>query len=127
VAGDPQTFRTLTAAEMFAILDHDCRDRHLWTLALYGLRRGEIAGLRWCNVNLTDKPVGKGGDELPPKSLRIIENRVTVGAEILTGRPKSKASNRTLPLPDELVDVLTAACKRQLRGAAGVRKGLRSR
>lgn len=27
--GDPRKFRTLTAGEMFAILDHDCRDRHL--------------------------------------------------------------------------------------------------
>jgi integrase len=38
--------RTLTERDMFRILDHECRDRHLWTLALYGLRRGEIAGLR---------------------------------------------------------------------------------
>jgi integrase len=111
---DPRKFRTLTADEMFKILDHDCRDRHLWTLALYGLRRGEIAGLRWCNVNLAEKPVAQGDDELAPKSLRIVENRVTVGKTILTGTPKSKASNRTLPLPDEVVDVLKAARKRQL-------------
>ena len=55
VDGGAKTFRTLTDAEMFRILDHECRDRHLWALALYGLRRGEIAGLRWANVNLTDK------------------------------------------------------------------------
>ena len=29
---------------LFTILDHECRDRHLWALALYGMRRGEIAG-----------------------------------------------------------------------------------
>ncbi len=110
VAGDPRTFRTLTAEEMFAILDRDCRDRHLWTLALYGLRRGEIAGLRWCNVNLTDKPIG----ELPPRHLRIAENRVTIGKTILAGTPKSKASRRVLPLPDDVVEVLKAARKRQL-------------
>jgi integrase len=114
VAGDPQKFHTLTSAEMFRILDHECRDRHLWTLALYGLPRGEIAGLRWCNVNLTDKSVGDGDDALPPKSVRIAENRVAIGSTIDTGTPKSKASNRTLPLPDEVVDVLKAARKRQL-------------
>jgi integrase len=114
VAGDPQKFRTLTEAEMFRILDHDCRDRHVWALALYGLRRGEVAGLRWGSVNLTDKPIGEGDDELPPKHLRITENRINVGKTILTGTPKSVASRRTLPLPDEVVDVLKAARKRQL-------------
>jgi integrase len=44
--------RTLTEHDMFRILDHECRDRHLWTLALYALRRGEIAGLLWTNVDL---------------------------------------------------------------------------
>ena len=101
VAGDPQKFRTLTADEMFAILDHDCCDRHLWALALYGLRRGEIAGLRWANVDLKAKTVS------------IVENRVAIGREIVSGTPKSKASTRTLPLPDEVVDVLKAARKRQ--------------
>jgi len=101
VAGDPQTYRTLTDAEMFKILDHDCRDRHLWALALYGLRRGEVAGLRWTNVDL------KG------KTVTIAENRLAVGREIVVGTPKSKASSRTLPLPDEVVDVLKAARKHQ--------------
>jgi integrase len=114
VAGDPQKFRTLTEAEMFAILDHDCRDRHLWALALYGARRGEIAGLRWCHVNLTDKAIGDGEDALPAKHLRIAENRVTVGKVTTAGTPKSKASRRTLPMPDELVDILKVARKRQL-------------
>lgn len=115
VAGDPKRFRTLTDSEMFRILDHDCRDRHLWTLALYGLRRGEIAGLRWSHVNLTDKTTGEGtAEELPAKHLRIADNRLTIGKTILTDTPKSKASRRKLPLPDEVVDVLKAARKRQL-------------
>lgn len=114
VPGDPQQFRTLTAAEMYRILDHDCRDQHLWTLALYGLRRGELAGLRWSKVNLTDKPIGEGKDAIPPKHLRIVENRVAIGKVIETGLPKSRASKRTLPIPDDVVPVLKAARKRQL-------------
>ena len=110
VAGNPQKFQTLTEAEMFAILGHDCRDRHLWALALYGLRRGEISGLRWCNVNLTDRAV----DGLPARSLRVVENRVIVRSRIEVGTPKSKASNRTLPMPDDVVELLRAARKRQL-------------
>ena len=115
VAGDPRKFRTLADKEMFRILDHDCRDRHLWALALYGLRRGEIGGLRWANCNLTDKTVNKGTDgEMPPRSVRIAENRVVIGRRIVPGTPKSKASNRTLPMPDEVVELLKAARKAQL-------------
>ena len=69
-----------------------CRDRHLWALALCGLPRGEIAGLRWPNVDLN------------PKTVTVSENRMTVGKEIMTGTPKSKASTRTLPMPDEVAE-----------------------
>ena len=69
-----------------------CRDRHLWALALCGLRRGEIAGLRWANVDLN------------PKTVTVSENRMTVGKEIMTGTPKSKASTRTLPMPNEVAE-----------------------
>lgn len=110
---DPKKFRTLTEDEMYRILDHDSRDRHLWTLALYGLRRGELAGLRWSHINLTDNPVGQGEAALPPKSLRVAENRVSFGKTVSTGTPKSKASQRTLPLPDDVVAVLKAARKQQ--------------
>lgn len=101
IAGEAGEMRTLTEQDMYRILDYECRDRHLWTLALYGLRRGEIAGLRWTNVDLNAKTV------------RIVENRVAVGREIFSGTPKSKASTRTLPMPDEVVDVLRAARTRQ--------------
>jgi integrase len=101
VAGEAGEIRTLPERDMFRILDHDCRDRHLWTRALYGLRRGEIAGLRWENV------------DFDAKTVRVVENRVAVGAEILVGTPKSKASTRTLPMPDEVVEVLRAARRRQ--------------
>jgi integrase len=110
VAADPRKFDTLTMDQVFAILDHECRERHPWALSLYGLRRGEVVGPRWCNVNVTDKPAG----DIPPGSVRVVENRVAVGREVETGSPKSKASNRTLPMPDEVVELLRAARKRQL-------------
>jgi len=49
---------------------------------------------------------------------------VATGATITTGTPKSKASNRTLPLPDEVVDVLKAARKRQREERLALVKGM---
>lgn len=86
IAGEAGEMRTLTERDMFRILDHECRDRHLWALALYGPRRGEITGLRWTNV------------DLKAQTVRIVENRVAVGTEIMSGTPKSKASIRTPPM-----------------------------
>jgi integrase len=65
--------KTLTQGQMFRILDHECRDRHLWTLALYGLRRGEIAGLKWSSVDLSAGTV------------TIAENRVVVELQSADG------------------------------------------
>ena len=86
VAGDPKKFRTLTADEMFAILDHECRDRHLWALALYGLRRGEVAGLRWEHVDLTAQTVS------------IVENRVVLGKQ-RSNRHAEEQSHHAGPFP----------------------------
>jgi integrase len=113
VSGYAKGFRTLTEAEVFAILDHDCRDRQVWALALHGMRRGGMADLKWSSVNLTDKRVGEGKSAPPARSVRVEGNRVAVGKRVEAGTPKSKASNHTLPLPDDVVDALKVARKRQ--------------
>lgn len=89
--------KTLPEAAMFKILDYPDQYRHLWTLALYGLRRGEIAGLRWKMVDFD-----KG-------EIEIAENRRRAGKEVLTGTPKSLRSRRILPMPPEVMTVLKAA------------------
>jgi integrase len=94
---------TYTAAEVDALLRSTADDRlgHAWELALCGMRRGEIAGLRWSDVDL-------GG-----KTLSIANNRVDAGGRAVENDPKSALSRRTLPLPDRLVSVLRAAKARQ--------------
>jgi integrase len=79
----------------------DDRLAHAWELALSGLRRGEIAGLRWVDM------------DLKAKTLSITNNRVMAGNRPAENDPKSAASRRTLPLPDRLVSVLKAAKTRQ--------------
>ncbi|MGC5023568.1 site-specific integrase [Tsukamurella sp. DT100] len=75
----------------------------MWTLALYGLRRGEIAGLRWENVDF------KSG------TVTIAETRVEggKGVGVIVETPKSKTSRRVLPLPDDAVAALKSARKHQ--------------
>jgi len=53
---------TYTSAEVQAILASVVGDRigHAWELALSGLRRGEVAGLRWSDVDLDAKTLTAG-------------------------------------------------------------------
>ncbi|MCB1271213.1 MAG: site-specific integrase [Microthrixaceae bacterium] len=64
--------------------------------ATTGMRRGELAGLRWSDVNLDDG------------YLDISNTRTSVGYEVLEGRPKSKKSERRVALDAATVTVLRA-------------------
>jgi integrase len=92
-----------TEAEVSTLLSSIAGDRlaHAWELALCGLRRGELAGLRWLDVDLDGR------------TLSVANNRVDAGGKAVENDPKSAMSRRTLPLPDRLVSVLKAAKARQ--------------
>jgi len=71
------------------------------TRVLPRLRRGEIAGLRWSDVDL-----GAG-------AITVVRNRVQAGAgDVVEGDPKTLSSRRTLPLDEGLVSVLRRASAR---------------
>ncbi|MEB3032297.1 site-specific integrase [[Mycobacterium] nativiensis] len=103
VASSHQSLDTFTPGEVKEFLSSldDDRLAHAWHLALTGLRRGEIAGLRWSDVNLD------------AHTLTIVNNRVSAGGHSVENDPKSAMSRRTLPLPDRLVDALRDARERQ--------------
>ncbi|KUI13460.1 recombinase XerD [Mycolicibacterium acapulense] len=95
--------QTYTPEEIRRVLRTADRDRsgHLWYLALSGLRRGEIAGLRWTDV------------DLDAGTISIERNRVQAGAgNVVEGDPKTLSSRRVLPLDDGLVAVLRRASAR---------------
>ena len=74
-----------------------------WLLAMIcGLRRGELCGLRWSDVDL------RQGEIHICNQRQVIPGRGTVEAV-----PKSRSSVRTIPLPAELVRVLRAQLARQ--------------
>jgi integrase len=98
-----QEMSTYTPDEIQRVLRAADKDRngHLWYLALSGLRRGEIAGLMWTDVDLGDG------------TITVSRNRVQAGAgTVVEGHPKTLSSRRTLPLDDSLVSVLRRASAR---------------
>jgi len=83
-----------------------------WRLALCcGLRRGELAGLRWCDVDLANRV------------LRIRNQRQRIGGRgVIDCPPKSKSALRDIPLPDPLISALDRhfvlqSAENSLRGA----------
>lgn len=72
-----------------------------WHLGLAGMRRGEIAGLRWEDV------------DLDAKTLTVAHTRLRFGTELVEDTPKSRAGGRQLPLPDHLVAAFKATRKQQ--------------
>jgi integrase len=94
---------TYTPDEIGRLLRAADRDRngHLWHLALSGLRRGEIAGLRWADV------------DLEAGTVTIARNRVQAGAgNVVENEPKTLSSYRTLPLDEGLIAILKRASAR---------------
>lgn len=95
-----KTYTPEEIRQVLRVADGD-RNGHLWYLALNGLRRGEIAGLRWLDIDLDER------------TLSIERSRVQAGAgNVVENDPKTFSSRRTLPLDDGLAAVLRRASAR---------------
>jgi integrase len=68
-----------------------------WLLALYGLRRGEVLGLRWSDVDFEAKVIIIRWSRTSPDGVKVVE-----------GEPKTRKGFRTLPMDDTLHKALWA-------------------
>ena len=94
-----------TVDEAAAFLDHVVEDRlyAAWLLFLQrGLRRGEVAGLRWSDVDFDSGRLSVG------------HTRVLVDGKPESSTPKTSAGRRTVPLSPLLVSALRSHRRRQL-------------
>lgn len=83
-----------------------------WRLPLYGLRRGEVLGLRWSDI------------DLKAKTLTVNQARVLVEYKVRIEPPNSRNGKRTLPLDDALVSALTLLRKCQMQESAELGYGV---
>lgn len=68
--------------------------------AFYGLRRGEVLGLRWDDINFKDG------------TIKICNTRTRVGETTVNKAPKNESSLRTLPMIDKVETYLKRLQKR---------------
>jgi integrase len=104
VSGKARGAQTFTPGQIEVVLAGiaEDRNRHAWHMALAGMRRGEIAGQRWEDIDLESKLI------------RIGRTRIDIkGKAVESDDAKSESSNRTLPLPAPLLAELKAAKARQ--------------
>ena len=80
-----------------------------WLLMLCcGLRRGEVLGLRWTDI------------DFDRETLRIERQKVRVDGKIIVSKPKSAASVREIPLDEHILTIL----RLKRRGGSDILKGI---
>jgi integrase len=93
---------TIEEARQFVESISNDRIAFAWSLVLSrGLRRGELCGLRWEDI------------DLDARTLRISRTRVVVNGSAIDSVPKTKSGRRSVPLDPTLVGILRAYKARQ--------------
>ena len=103
----PEEMRPLSAEEARRLLDAAEGDRleALYALAVTtGMRRGELLGLKWSDINL----------ENPRLSIRRALTRTDNGKRVMLREPKTKGSRRTVRLTQRAVEARRSHLERQL-------------
>jgi integrase len=99
----PQERGTWSETEVRTFLRAASKDRlhAAWRLSLYGLRRGEVLGLRWSDI------------DLKAKTLTVSQSRGLVDCKVRVEPPKTRNGKRSLPLDDAAVSALKRLRKQQ--------------
>ena len=96
---------TWSAAQLRSFLDNVAKDEHaaLWRVAATtGIRRGELAGLQWSDVDLA------GG------RITVVRQRAKGAGTVTSGPTKTRRSRRLVSIDDRTVEALRNHRKEQL-------------
>ena len=86
---------------LFTIVENDRMEIVVKLAGMLGLRREEIAGLKWDNIDFENKVI------------TIAEARTQAGKTTVEKGTKNRSSHRTLYAPDEIINLLTAIKNKQ--------------
>jgi integrase len=103
----PKEMHPLSAEEARRLLDTARGDRleALYVLAIHtGMRRGELLGLKWDDIDLENATV----------RVRRTLTRIDNGKRLALGPPKNKQSRRTIRLTERAVEALRSHLEQQL-------------
>lgn len=98
---EPATWSAAQVRAFLAVAGED-RLHAAWRLTLYGLRRGEVCGLRWEDI------------DLDAGTVTVTITRPVVDGKPIVKAPKSERGGRTLPLDAADVTAFRALHKRQV-------------
>jgi integrase len=104
IGKDAKERQALSSRDISTLRSHLSQDDlyACWLLTLFGLRRSEVMGLRWCDVDLA-----RG-------TLNVVRGRVLVdGKRTVEGPPKTRRGQRSLPMPPDVISALKVLRYRQ--------------
>lgn len=94
--------------ELLNLPDTNYSWKIIFTTMLHtGCRVGEIIGLRWCDVDFSNKTISIN------HNVRYMENKETKVFEFHISTPKTKAGNRIIPMTNTVFDIFSNEWKRQ--------------
>jgi len=86
---------------LFKVVENDRMEIVVKLAGMLGLRREEIVGLKWDNIDFNNKLI------------TIAEARTQAGKNIISKGTKNRSSHRTLYVPDEIVRLLAVIKQKQ--------------
>lgn len=98
-AKDIKAYQPEEAAKFLECAEHDPLGRMFIFQLTTGLRPGELAGLRWCDVDFASR------------SIEVVETVSDHGGRISVGTPKTENSSRTVVLSDGAIRLLEEQAK----------------